>query len=220
MGNTIYTGWCGDYHLYIMEDTDHNNTLLYNSYNDSLPLHLANDFWPEVNYILNNKIGDDWKQIQIAIWYVLGFGDQGLEDDGWQMVNDAIANGENYIPGVFDAIAIIGDVGEDIQPQIFELYRIDPNGDIDGDGIINIDEDIDQDGDPENDDTDGDGIPNYLDPDDEDGPLADPDGDGLIKLLPLFTSSYKRDYENRPNAGRTFDFDMALMTFDHIFYYC
>ncbi|MCB0159575.1 MAG: cadherin-like domain-containing protein, partial [Caldilineaceae bacterium] len=39
--------------------------------------------------------------------------------------------------------------------------------DLDGDGIPNLDEDVDGDGDPLNDDTDGDGIPNYLDSDDD-----------------------------------------------------
>ena len=56
--------------------------------------------------------------------------------------------------------------------------------DSDGDGIYDIYEDVDGDGDITNDDTDGDGIPNYLDPDDDgDGILtidegADPNGDG------------------------------------------
>lgn len=40
--------------------------------------------------------------------------------------------------------------------------------DDDGDGILTINEDVDNDGDPTNDDTDGDLIPNYLDNDDDD----------------------------------------------------
>ncbi len=40
------------------------------------------------------------------------------------------------------------------------------DGDDDGDGVLTINEDLNDDGDPTNDDTDGDGIPNYLDPDD------------------------------------------------------
>jgi len=39
------------------------------------------------------------------------------------------------------------------------------DSDDDGDGILTINEDINNDGDPTNDDTDGDGIPNYLDED-------------------------------------------------------
>lgn len=41
------------------------------------------------------------------------------------------------------------------------------DGDDDGDGVLTIDEDIDQNGDPRDDDADADGIPNYLDPDDD-----------------------------------------------------
>jgi hypothetical protein len=44
--------------------------------------------------------------------------------------------------------------------------------DDDGDDILTVDEDINNDNDPVNDDTDGDGTPNYLDPDD--------DGDGIL----------------------------------------
>ncbi len=54
--------------------------------------------------------------------------------------------------------------------------------DTDGDGILDTDEDLDGDGDPNNDDTDGDGIPNYLDEDDDgdgvDTADEDLDGDG------------------------------------------
>ncbi len=56
------------------------------------------------------------------------------------------------------------------------------SGDSDGDGIPDLDEDINGDGDPTNDDSDGDGIPDYLDEDDDgDGILTkdeDLDGDG------------------------------------------
>ena len=57
-----------------------------------------------------------------------------------------------------------------------------PTGDADSDGITNMAEDLNNEGNFENDDTDGDGIPNYLDPDDDgDGVLTiaeDLDGDG------------------------------------------
>ena len=47
--------------------------------------------------------------------------------------------------------------------------------DDDGDSILTIDEDLDQDGDPRNDNSDGDALPNYLD--------ADDDNDGLLTRL-------------------------------------
>lgn len=43
----------------------------------------------------------------------------------------------------------------------------DPEGDFDGDGLLNREEDLDNDGNPNNDDTDEDGIPNFKDPDDD-----------------------------------------------------
>ncbi len=57
------------------------------------------------------------------------------------------------------------------------INALDP--DDDGDGISTLDEDLNNDGDPNNDDTDGDMIPDYLDADDNDGPNGDLDGDGV-----------------------------------------
>ena len=57
------------------------------------------------------------------------------------------------------------------------INALDP--DDDGDGISTLDEDLNNDGDPNNDDTDGDMIPDYLDADDNDGPNGDLDGDGI-----------------------------------------
>ncbi|MFQ3212517.1 MAG: hypothetical protein ACI9C9_000036, partial [Marivirga sp.] len=55
-----------------------------------------------------------------------------------------------------------------------------PLTDLDGDGVPDVIEDIDGDGDPTNDDTDGDGAPDYLDTDDDgDGiPTSEEDIDG------------------------------------------
>ncbi len=53
----------------------------------------------------------------------------------------------------------------------------DPNADEDGDGVTNLFEDVNQDGDCSNDDTDGDGMPNWRDPDD--------DGDGVLTAVEL-----------------------------------
>ncbi len=56
----------------------------------------------------------------------------------------------------------------------------DPEGDDDGDGLLNREEDLNNDGNPNNDDTDEDGIPNYKDPDDDGDeiPTADELADG------------------------------------------
>ena len=58
-----------------------------------------------------------------------------------------------------------------------------PPTDSDGDGISDVEEDLNGDGNIENDDTDGDGIPNYNDPDD--------DGDNIMTIVE----------EGAPNGG-------------------
>jgi hypothetical protein len=64
----------------------------------------------------------------------------------------------------------------------------DPNGDKDGDGILNKDEDTDNDGDPTNDDTDNDGDPNYDD--------TDSDNDGIPDSVECTTSGNCEDTDN------------------------
>ncbi|MFO7677698.1 MAG: Ig-like domain-containing protein, partial [Thermoplasmatota archaeon] len=118
--NTNYSGWCTDSDHYIHHNTAYQVTL-YSSYNVSLPTHLYHQNWSKVNYILNNKMGCHWQQIQYAILYILDFGDQGLNSQGWSLVNNAIQNGTSYVPGGGDIIAIIADAGPTIQRTVFEL---------------------------------------------------------------------------------------------------
>lgn len=118
--NGTYTGWCTD-----LDHTIQSNhlypTTMYNSYNTTLPSHLSHQNWSKVNYILNNKQGTNWWQIQYALYFILDFGDQGLDADGWSMVNNATQYGSNYIPGLGDIVAVILDVGQNIQRTIIEV---------------------------------------------------------------------------------------------------
>jgi hypothetical protein len=118
--NRNYTGWCSDYAHYINLNTPY-QVNLYSTYNTSLPPRDYHQNWSKVNYILNHKIGNDWHQVQYAIVYILDFGNQGLNANGWAMVNASIQNGGSYVPGGGDIIAIIADPGVNIQRQIFEL---------------------------------------------------------------------------------------------------
>jgi len=120
VSNGNYTGWCTDSTHYIYLNTSYQVTL-YSSYNTSLPSHLYHQNWSKVNYILNHKVGNDWHQVQNAILYILNFGNQGLNADGWAMVNASISNGGSYIPGGGNIIAVIADAGITIQRTIFEL---------------------------------------------------------------------------------------------------
>jgi hypothetical protein len=89
-------------------------------------------------------------------------------------------------PFEMEPIAVFEDLNDD---RIKELVLVNFNGmfllqndfdidpltlDYDGDGVFNIEEDLNNNGDQEDDDTDGDGIPNYLDTDD--------DGDSVLTI--------------------------------------
>jgi hypothetical protein len=120
VSNGNYTGWCTDSDHTINYNTAYQVTL-YSSYNQSLPTHLYHQNWSKVNYILNHKSRCSWQQVQYAILYILDFGDQGLNSEGWSVVNNAIQYGGNYVPGGGDIIAIIADAGLIVQRTVFEL---------------------------------------------------------------------------------------------------
>ena len=97
-----------------------------------------------------------------------------------------------YLLYLQEQIEICGDEDGSIQAIIDDLDC----GDDDNDGVPNVFEDFNQDGNKDNDDTDGDGIANYLDPDDDgdgvltqyeavdaDGNPIDTDGDGDVDFL-------------------------------------
>ncbi|MCX6661563.1 MAG: hypothetical protein NTY91_03330, partial [Euryarchaeota archaeon] len=120
VSNGNYSGWCSDSAHTINTNTPYQVTL-YSSYYASLPPHLYHQNWSKVNYILNHKVGTDWHQVEYAILYILNFGNQGLNTNGWTMVNDAIAYGGSYVPGGGQIIAVIADAGTTVQRTIFEL---------------------------------------------------------------------------------------------------
>ena len=137
VSNGDYLGWCIDLDHNIANNTSY-QVSLYSSYNTSMPSYLWHNNLSKVNYILNNKQGS-WQQVQNAMWYLLDFGDNGLNSDGWAMVNDAIANGSSFCPGVGDVIAIIADAGTDVQYTVIELqvpvYTLTVN--TEGSGSVN-----------------------------------------------------------------------------------
>jgi PKD domain/Fibronectin type III domain len=190
VGNGSYIDWCVAKQIYIHPNQDYPNTRLYSLYNTSMPSSLWHENWSKVNYIINHKIQNiSYWQIQYAIWYLLDFGDAGLDAAGWSMVENASLYGDSYVPTYFDFIGVIADAGVNIQKQLLEIRLVDPNGDPDYDSIPNIDEDVDGDGNPNNDDTDSDGIPDYLDDDDDNDSCIDDDdqnqtNDFLIGNLP------------------------------------
>ncbi|HEC80891.1 MAG TPA: DUF11 domain-containing protein, partial [Thermoplasmatales archaeon] len=118
--NGSYIGWCGDFDHTIQSNHVYNVTL-YSSYDTTMPSYLWNDEWDKINYILNHHHDANWKQIQYAMWYILGFGDKGLNSEGWDIVNDTTANGEGFTPNGGEKIAVIADAGRTVQHTFFEL---------------------------------------------------------------------------------------------------
>ena len=123
-----------------------------------------------------------------------------------------------------EQIDFCGDTDGSIQLELDDLDC----GDDDFDGVPNIFEDFNGDGDLENDDTDSDGTPNYLDNDDDgdgistineakdvDGNPLDTDGDGNVDYLDtdddgdgIFTSNENADPNMDGNPADAVDTDM------------
>jgi len=119
------------------------------------------------------------------------------EDDD----NDGIANCDE-----------LGDCNDNGIPDYLDFY--DPNGDEDGDGVLNLFEDADGDGNPCNDDFDGDGDPNWVDLDsDADGypdeieELNDDDNDGQYDFLDPYDPNGDNDNDCVANGDEDPDGD-------------
>ena len=107
-----YEGWCVEYGKPIPNNTPL-SVSLFSSY--CPPPHLDYpDAWHNINYILNHKQGDRW-DIQYAIWEFLNLGpwQSGVYYNPTQtaldIVADANANSESWIPVPGDVIAVICD---------------------------------------------------------------------------------------------------------------
>jgi hypothetical protein len=107
-----YLGWCAeDNH---MPDPSPNfSTILYDSTDDvgNLPATYQSVAWNKVNYLLNHKNGTV-EEIQAALWIVMGTDDpsnptfpttQIVSD----MVNAANNNGDNFVPGPNQIVAVL-----------------------------------------------------------------------------------------------------------------
>jgi len=117
VSNGRYLGWCVDEHHYINNGKTYSATL-YSSYDPSNP-HPDPD-WNKVNYILNHKQGS-WNDVQAAIWRFVDGGSMPSSDAGKAMVNDADINGENFIPGPGEKMAVIAWINSDTQVPIIEV---------------------------------------------------------------------------------------------------
>jgi len=103
VSNGRYLGWCVDeYHVIIPGETY--RAEMYSTYDPDNP-HPDED-WDMVNYILNHKQGS-WEDVQDAIWFFVDGGRWPSNPAGQAMVNDALANGEGFVPGPGQTLAVI-----------------------------------------------------------------------------------------------------------------
>jgi hypothetical protein len=117
----VWPGWCVDKDLNFLSSWEYE---VFSSYCQDLPPYADDgEQWDYINYILNNKHPDAsmW-EIQYAIWY---FSDDGFEiptgfTHAFEMVDDALANGEGFCPapGQYGAIIL---AREGVQKVIIEV---------------------------------------------------------------------------------------------------
>ena len=106
--NGVYNGWCVDYGTPMPVNTSI-LVKLYSSY--CPPGHLDLENWSYVNYLINHKQSDWYNDTQTAIWYFINIGPLKVPPTpvGWNMVNDALAYGADFIPGPGQIVAVICD---------------------------------------------------------------------------------------------------------------
>ena len=104
--NGTYLGWCVDRRAEMQRSPAIHAVELHSSINP--PGELASEKWDMVNYILNHKQGDA-EDIQQAIWYFIHIdGDYTpTRSVAWAIVNDALANGNGFLPETGQMIAVI-----------------------------------------------------------------------------------------------------------------
>jgi len=104
--NGTYAGWCVDRTADMLRSPAVHTVRLYSSIEP--PGTLAAEKWDMVNYVLNHKQGSA-EDIQQAIWYFINLVGNYTPTSGvaWAIINDAIANGNGFIPGYGQTIAVI-----------------------------------------------------------------------------------------------------------------
>lgn len=106
VSNGTYLGWCIDTRVEMARSPATHPVKLYSSLNP--PGDLANESWDMVNYILNHKRGNA-TDIQQAIWYFINLDTAYTPTSkvAWEIINDALENGEGYVPSYGEKIAVI-----------------------------------------------------------------------------------------------------------------
>ena len=183
------------------------NGVIYNTDNNGLVEQLINRTITEVTTNNTNHLGGDLSNPASVEMCYLDYGFEYRDLNG--AVTDNVSFTTNFL---FDegtgapsdtASAITMTVSPSIPADFWATGAC--NADTDGDGIFDVYEDLNADGDAANDDSDSDGIPNYLDVDDDNdtvftkyegvnpdgdkdpstGATLDTDGDGIYDYLDI-----------------------------------
>lgn len=127
--NGIYNGWCVEVTKNMTLYVNH-KVLLYSTYDPDLPFPSSN--WDLVNYVINNYVqsNDHRQSVQEVIWFFINEDPLPLNDSyAMSLYNDALDNGEGFIPAFGEKIAILANVdsgGKDIQRTILEATLREP----------------------------------------------------------------------------------------------
>jgi len=135
-----FHGWCIQKSIYMTQGVNH-AVVLYSSLDPDLLEEFQDDDWDKVNYVINHKLGDR-SDVQKVIWYYICEDSMPSEIDAQEMIKDADLNGEGYVPGSGEYLAIPVSGVPAIQATFLEfpLRFLDPIGDLvwndlDHDGI-------------------------------------------------------------------------------------
>jgi hypothetical protein len=119
--NGLYAGYCVSFFDAESPTGMFHPARLYDS-TGHLPGDLATLRWDYINYVLNHKQGtaDD---VQAAIWFFTDNITEGLTVAAQAMIDDALANGANYVPppgGIVAVVVVATDIAE-LQTIIIEV---------------------------------------------------------------------------------------------------
>ncbi|MBN1280954.1 MAG: PKD domain-containing protein [Candidatus Thermoplasmatota archaeon] len=117
--NGQYPGWCIQKDVSMTRNVNH-TVLMYSSYDTAMPASYISENWDKINYVINHKQGDK-HSIEQVLWYYLCNDPFPTDPSAQALVNDTELNGEGFVPGPGESIAIILEGVPAIQRTFLEL---------------------------------------------------------------------------------------------------
>ena len=113
IGAHHYNGWCVDVPQTVLNQGGIVTPL--STYGSSPALFYSSTLWRQINYIINNRLGVAWPDVQVAIWHLINPAFvvpdeiQGLTTPGVSntLINNAIANGGSFVPVAGQVVAVL-----------------------------------------------------------------------------------------------------------------